>query len=65
MCVWCVFGFHCSVGFDKKEFIVEMCHKVGTFLNFCNSLITGLLRMIWEVWSSCGLTVLWRLSCVS
>jgi hypothetical protein len=44
---------------------VEVCRKVGTFLNFCNSLITGLLRMIMEVWSSRGLTVLWKLSCIS
>jgi hypothetical protein len=66
MCVCvCVFGFHCSVGSDKKEFIVEMCHKVDTFLNFYNSLITGLLRMIREVRSRRGLTVLWRLSCIS
>ena len=33
MCVWCVFDFHCSVGSDKKEFIVEVCREVGTFLN--------------------------------
>ena len=38
MCVCvCVFDFHCYVGSDKKEFIVEVCHKVGTSLNFCNN----------------------------
>lgn len=64
MCLWCVFDFHCSVGSDKKEFIVEVCHKVGKFQNCCNRLIIGLLIMIREM-SSRSLAVLWRLSCIT
>lgn len=54
-----VFDFCCSLVSDKKEFILEVCHKVGTFLT-CNRLIMGLMRMSRCMWSDCSLTALCR-----